>query len=318
MTPKHIKFSNGFKAFPIGMGTWGIGGFDKRDPKNNDERQVKALSFMLQRGINYVSLCPWYSEWKSIELLEDAISDSEVNVNKIFIVSSIYPYENETLADARKELERLLKILGRNKTNSVQFTFSGIIKWGIKESMTFYKKLLKENLTDYVSITNENLETLKMFYKEFGGKLFSQEIHYSFEIRENEMAGLIDFADKHGIINVIFQPLRRNRTAQRNWPLLIELSKKYNKTQNQVILNWLVTKGFLPITKSETIEHIDEHLASLDFELEKEDIKKLNSFKVPGYKSPRIDWDRSGEGVAVYHLPNIFDDLMDGKYEFKK
>ena len=32
-----------------------------------------------------------------------------------------------------------------------------------------------------------------------------------------------------------YQPLRRNRTANRNYPLLIELSNKYNKTQNQIL-----------------------------------------------------------------------------------
>src|SRR4030042_3379488 len=265
MIGKYIKFSNGFRAFPIGIGTWGIGGLDKKDPNNNDEKQVKALSYMIKKGMNFVELCPWYAEWKAVEIFVQSLRNIKIAKDEIFISSSIYPYDNETLTDARKELERLLKLLGKSKTNSIQFTFSGILKWGVQESMTFYKKLLKENLTDYVSITNEKLETLKMFHKEFGDKLFSQEIHYSFEIRENEDVGLIDFADKHGIINVIFQPLRRNRTALRNWPLLEELSKKYNKKQNQIILNWLVSRGFMPITKSESIEHIDEHLASLDF-----------------------------------------------------
>jgi len=318
MIPKVKKFSNGAEVFPIGIGMWGIGGLTERDPDNNDEKQIKALSYMLQKGMNFVELCPWYADWKSIELFVDAVKDSKININNIFIVSSIYPYKNEKLKDARYELEKLLKMLGRNKTDSIQFTFSGFLKWGVKDSIKFYKQLLDEKLTEYVSITNENLSTLKLLYKEFGKKLLSQEIHFSFEIRENEVGGLIGFADNKEIINVIFQPLRRNKTTQRNWPLLVQLSKKYGKTQNQILLNWLVSRGFLPITKSETTDHIDEHLASLDFMLASEDIKELDDFRVPNYKSPKIDWDRTGEGVPVHQLPNIFDDIMDGKYEPEK
>ena len=311
MIPKVKKFSNGAEVFPIGIGMWGIGGLTERDPDNNDEKQIKALSYMLQKGMNFVELCPWYADWKSIELFVDAVKDSKTNINNIFIVSSIYPYKNERLKDARYELEKLLKMLGRSKTDSIQFTFSGILKWGIKESLNFYKQVLKEGLADFVSLTNENLNTLEMFYKEFGKQLLSQEIHYSFEIRVNEECGLIYYANKNGITNVIFQPLRRNKTALRNWPLLFRLSQKYGKTQNQIILNWLVSGGFLPLTKSETIDHIDENLASLDFKLTSEDIKELDDFRVPNYKLPKIDWDRTGEGVPVHQLPNIFDEDYD-------
>ncbi len=34
--------------FPIGIGTWGIGGYVERDPDNNDEKQVDALRYMLR------------------------------------------------------------------------------------------------------------------------------------------------------------------------------------------------------------------------------------------------------------------------------
>ena len=309
MISRFIKFSNGFKAFPIGMGTWGIGGFDIKDPLNDDNKQIKAISHMLQKGMNFVDLCPWYAEWKSVELFVSALKDSGKKVNEIFIVSSIYPHRNETLDDARVEFEKLLKLLGRNKTESIQFTYSGFLKWGMQESVKFYEIILKEGLTDYVSITNENLITLKILNKHFGDKLLSHEIHYSFEIRETENVGLVEFANKNGLLNVVHQPLRRNKTARRNWPLLVKLANKYKKSQNQIILNWLVTRSFLPLIKSETVEHIDENIASLKFDLEKKDIEMLNNFKTPKFKMPRVDWDRSGDGIPIHQMPEVFDSL---------
>ena len=41
-----------FSSF--GMGTWGIGGFAERDKNNDDEKQVKAMAYMFEKGVNYV------------------------------------------------------------------------------------------------------------------------------------------------------------------------------------------------------------------------------------------------------------------------
>jgi len=101
--------------------------------------------------------------------------------------------------------------------------------------------------------------------------------------------------------------LRRNRTAMHNWKLLSDLSKKYDKTQNQIILNWTSSKGFLPLVKSENISHIDENLSAFDFNIEDEDLRDMNNWRPLGYKSPDIDWRMSGKGVAPHQLPNIFD-----------
>ena len=137
----------------------------------------------------------------------------------------------------------------------------------------------------------------------------TDELCYDFEIRENEDLGILGYGLENRIINVPYQPLRRNRTAKRNWPLLKELSQKYGKTQNQIIINWLTARGLHPLVKSETIAHIDENLAALEFKMEKDDLEKLTEFRVPGYQSPGVDWFMKGKkGVFIHALPNIFDE----------
>lgn len=163
----------------------------------------------------------------------------------------------------------------------------------------------------FTSITNENLELLKNYHKIFGGKLFSHEVCFNFEVRENEKLGMIPYANENNIKTILYQPLRRNRTAQRNWSILVELSKKYNATQNQIILAWLMSRGYLPLTKSEEINHIDEHIDAINIKLDKVDIDKLNNFEVSNYISPKIDWDKSGEGIDVSQLSNVFDEEYD-------
>lgn len=297
----------------FGIGTWGIGGFAERDPKNDDKKQIEALAYMFSKGINFVEINYWSAEGHGVELVSKALKESGVKREKIFISQAIYPYRLDTLKDAKDEVKKVSEMFATDCMDLVVFSKTGIDKYGYEKSLEFIEGLLSDGDVRYVGLTNADLGLLKKYHERFKEKMFSHEICFNFEIRENENLGIIGYAQKNDILNVIYQPLRRNRTAKHNYPLLLELSKKYGKTQNQIILNWIASRGFLPITKSETIKHIDEHLTAFNFEIDEEDVKRLNNFKVPGYKTPQLYWGLNGDGVRIDHLPNVFDDLVKGK-----
>lgn len=291
---------------------WGIGGLDKRNPDNNDEGQVEAIAYAFSKGLNFFETVLWYAEGWAAKLAAQALKKSGKKRDEIFISQGIYQYKLADLAGAEKEVEDFEEIFQTEYVDTMLFPLGAYQKFGQRESIEFFHKMLDLKKTRSVSVTNANLPLLKTLHKEFGDKLFSHELTYSFEIRENDNLGIIGFANGHGMLNVVFQPLRRNRTAVHNWSLLTELAAKYHKTQNQIIINWIVSRGFLPLNKSENTKHIDENLAALEFVMDKNDLNHLTSFRVPGYRSPKIDWNGSGDGVPVFMLPNVFDD------EYKK
>jgi diketogulonate reductase-like aldo/keto reductase len=294
----------------ISIGAWGIGGFAKKDPQNNDEKQIKALTYSFNKGMNLAEVNFWNAEGYSVKLLKKALDRSKFKRENIFLVQAIYSYNNDSLKDIEKELELCLKIFETDFIDSIEFPLTAISKYGFANIVGLVEKYLSKGKARYTSVTNFNLEYFKKYHKVFGKKLFSHELCYNFEIRENEDLGILDYALENNIINVCFQPLRRNRTAKRNWPLLVELAKKYQKTQNQIILNWMISRGLYPLVKSETIKHIDENLKALDFKMEKDDIKKLTDFRPPNYRSPEIDWFMKKEkGVFIHALPNVFDEM---------
>ena len=290
------------------MGTWGIGGFAERDPQNNDQKQIEAMRYAIDNGVNLIEATYWYSEGRSVELIKEAIRQSDKDREDIFITSTVYPYRNPTLLDAEREIDVLLATLETDYIDTLQFSLSSLLQWGRKDSINFINKCIVKNKSRYISVTNFDLDSLKEFKKEFGDKLFSHEVVLNFEIRENQDLGIIDYANKNDIKNFIFQPIRRNRTAQRNWPLLLELSEKYSKTQNQIILNWLIWKKCVPLTKSENIEHINETLGSINFKLEERDYLKIDLFRPKGWNPPKIDWYKTGDGQPIFMFPNIFDE----------
>lgn len=297
--------------FPIGVGAWGHGGFAEHNPHNDDKKQIEAIKYQFKCGMNLTEINFWNSQGQSAKLIKNALNQSKVGRDNIFLLQSIYNYYNPTLEDVKKEFKLCLKTFNTDHVDSVQFPLTAIKVYGFEPLVTLIQEYLAKGLTKYVSVTNFNLEYLKKFHKIFESKIFSHELHHSFEVRNNEDLGIIDFDNKHNILNVIYQPLRRNRTMKHNWPLLVELASKYGKTQNQIILRWLTAKGMFPLVKSETIKHIDENLSALRFQMDRNDIKKVDEFRPPNFQSKDIDWWMEGNipNTAVIHaLPNIFDE----------
>ncbi len=296
----------------FGIGAWGIGGFAQHDSNNNDERQIQAIECTLKKGINFVEVNFWNSEGYSVEIIRKALKKSGIPRDKIFLVQAIYEYNLPTIKEVEDEFNSCLAKFNTDHIDSLEFAMPAFHKYGFGPLTKLVKKYLSDKKIRFTSLTNTNLEYLKKYHQVFKNKLFSHELCYNFEIRALEDNGITGYGVKNNIITVPYQPLRRNRTAMRNWPLLVELSKKYGKTQNQIILNWIISKGFHPLTKSETIEHINENLAAMNFSMEQEDLEKLNSFRIPRYVAPEIDWWMEGEGTKIHMLPNIFDEQYPG------
>lgn len=290
------------------MGTWGIGGFMEADPNNNDAGQVGAMAYTLSKGVNYVETVYMYAQGAAVNLLAQAFKKSGIKRNDIFITLSVYQKDAKSIQEAGKRVDDFLDTFEIKNIDSVQFTMGLVKDLGLEAIEGLVEKLVTSGKTRFTSLTNASPEFLKTYHETFGDKLFAHEGVFNFEVKENEKYGLTEYAKQNNILNVIYQPLRRNKTAARNWPLLVEMAKKYDRTQNQIILNWIVAKGFFPLVKSSTKKHVDENLAAFDFQIEPEDLKRLNEFEIPGYASPKIDWYDTGEGIKIHQLPNVWDE----------
>ena len=83
-----------------------------------------------------------------------------------------------------------------------------------------------------------------------------------------------------------------------------ELANKYNKTQNQILLNYYVKeKSIIPITKANKIEHIRQNLEALNFEMEQQDYQRLNDFRCEEFDNLEVDWLDNG-GIPIYKFAN--------------
>ena len=156
-------------------------------------------------------------------------------------------------------------------------------------------------------LTGYNYDKMYQLIKtaeELGMELFSFEGLYNLECKQNEDVGILDYCKEHNILFINYQPFRRNRTEKHNYALLVELANKYNKTQNQILLNYYVKeKNIIPITKANKIEHIKLNLEALDFEMEQQDYQRLNDFRCEEFDKLEVDWLDNG-GIPIYKFAN--------------
>jgi diketogulonate reductase-like aldo/keto reductase len=297
------------QTFPIGMGTWGVGGYFEENPALDKSIEISGLSYGINKGINYLETVNQYANGTSLKLLSQAVLSSNKKRSQLYLTLSIYPEDVNSVSDLKFNLDNFLSKFKTHHIDNLQFSMETIVKLGLKNIESFAKDMTEKGKIKGVGIVNANLETLKMFHKVFDKLVLTHEICHNFEIRENYKMGIIQYARENNILNISYQPLRRNKTAKRNWPLLVEMSKKYNATQNQIILNWLIRNGIKPIVKSTNPIHINENLNSINLNISKIDIEELDNFSLPGYLTPEINWTGKNKGVKMAQLPDLFDNF---------
>ena len=83
------------------------------------------------------------------------------------------------------------------------------------------------------------------------------------------------------------------------------MAQKYGKTQNQVLINWIVKhKQIGVLIKSSNKEHIKENISSLDFDMEEEDYKILDSFRSKEFDEVKVSFKNEEGKVRIDQLPN--------------
>ena len=284
--------------FKIGIGTWKI------DP-DNFENDLEALKFSFGLGQNYLPLSMLYNNGKVVEKMHKFIK--LVGRENLFICANLERYV-ERIEDVETQLNQYLNMLELDYVDCFQIHTFAVCKIPMLDIYKEINRLVEIGKVKYIGVSNVNLEQLKQITNIVKIDFF--EGVYNLDCKYYENSGLIEYCNNHDILFTAYQTLRRNKIAQKNYSFLVELADKYHKTQNQIMINWIVKeKGIIPLIKSTNISRIKENIAALDFEMEKTDYELLNEFQNEKINTIQINWNDES-GITIDQLPNQNEDNL--------
>ena len=263
----------------LGLGTWSIGGGMVTDT-TYDEENIHAIKTAIKLGMTHIDTAEMYGDGHAEELVGEAIKD--FNRETLFITTKVSPENlryDDVIASAKKSLQRL-------KTEYIDLYLIHIPnpKIPIQETMKALNFLYEQGLIKFIGVSNFSVEQMKQAQKSSQNKIVANQIEYSLLVRNtgNEYISdmeskVIPYCQENDIMIVAYRPLARGRLTKPGFKILDELAKKYNKTQAQIAINWLISKKkVITIPKSTSIGHLKENLGAVGWKLKPEDIRKLD------------------------------------------
>lgn len=205
----------------------------------------------------------------------------------MFIITKIWPTYYDKVEETIKAQLKLLQLdyidlyllhwpLRAFNTETNEFQKIPTHKlWADMES------LVKKGFTKSIGVSNFNAQILiDIFtYCEIKPVVNEFECH-PYYIRKN----LIDFSQKFDIHVIAYSSLVSAHYTKSKLgcslleePIIVELSKKYNKSNAQIALNWALCKNLSVIPKSSDIKRILENFEASNFKLSNEDVAKIDS-----------------------------------------
>lgn len=283
------------EIFPMGIGTFRI-------DLNQKEASMNALINSFELGQNYIDTSFLYENGNVMAFISEFIK--KVGREKLFITTKIEPTV-EKITDIEEQLNKYLEVMDIEYVDCLMLHSVIFTKLPLLDTYKEMHRMVETGKARTLGLSNANLEQLKEINEQYHISIF--EGVYNLECKLNEDIGIIEYCKNNNIVFCAYQPLRRNRTANRNYPILVELAQKYYKTQNQIILNWIIKeKGLNVLIKTTNSDRINENMNSLNFEMSREDYEKLNSFRAKEFDNIEIDWEGKG-GVTVDQLANQFE-----------
>lgn len=266
---RDLKRVGGDKITAIGMGTWGIGGWESAD-HSRDQESIEIIRYGLDLGINLIDTAEFYGAGHSEELVGEAIR--EYGREDIFIISKIWPthfgYESAKKA-ARASARRMGTYIDLYLLHWPGNSFKRI-----QETLHALEELVDEGIIRHIGVSNFDLELLRKSQEVMRKyEIVANEVKYSIKDRWPETTGLLEYMKHEKITLIAYTPLEKGSLAGNE--CLKGIGKSYGKSAAQVALNYLIwEENVVAIPKAGNRRHLEENFGAMGWRLKSEDREK--------------------------------------------
>lgn len=270
----------------------GFGG-DFLIKEKTEKEHIEILEKAIDIGINFFDTAEVYSCGESEKLIGKVLK----NKRKEVIVSTKFSPENGEYQRIINSCEKSLKRLDTDYIDLYQ------IHWPTKHPAEniakAFEKLLKQGKILKIGVSNYSVNQMEELNSLLGtDKLYSNQVEYNFFDRFVEKS-ILPYCQKKDMLFISYSPLNKGRAIFNNQKI-ISLAKKYNKTAQQILLNWTIKRdNIIAIPKTNKITNLVENYESQNFYMDIEDYNCLDlcqDYSVRYINPRKINVVQDGEG----------------------
>lgn len=253
----------------IGLGTGT--GFQYVD-KKRDRKLVYLLQKTLDFGISFIDTAEVYSDGHAEELIGKAFKKSR---KKVFIATKFSP-EHSSYHEVLKAVEGSLKRLQTDYIDLYQVHWPNPVI-PIWETLKALEKLVKIGKIKYIGVCNFSLRQLTKIHRVSPLPIVSLQTEYNLLERSAEH-DLLPYCERNKITIIAYTPLNSGNilNTKKYFKMFLYLSKKYDKTASQIILNFLISHpSVIAIPATTNLFHLEENAKSPEFVLDQGDVELL-------------------------------------------
>jgi len=294
---------------PMGLGTWawgdrrtwGLGGYDR----SYDRETIReAYQRSVEKGVTFLDTAEAYGRGESERIIGDLLEADSANRDRIVIATKFMPlpWKLALESEIRRSLDASLERLGLPFVHLYQI--HGPISLRSAEAMAnALAAVVEAGLVRAVGVSNYSEQEMRAIHAALashGIPLATNQIEYSLLRTMPERNGLLSACAELGAKVLAYSPLGQGRLTgkysaghpppgRRGFsdfpmaevtPLVEELRRigqlHGDKSPSQVALNWVISKGAIPIPGAKNREQADQNAGALGWRLSSEEVQSLD------------------------------------------
>ncbi|XP_023935313.1 aldo-keto reductase AKR2E4 [Bicyclus anynana] len=283
------EMNDGRQIPAVALGTYL--GFDKNGAvKSQDNLLRDVILQAIDVGYRHFDTASIYSTEQEIgQAVRMKVEEGTVTREEIFITSKLWNTQHRREEVVKAVRDSLTKFgldyidlylmhwpIGLNE----DYSYSDVDYLDTWRGMEDAQQL---GLVRSIGLSNFNRKQLERVIKEGSVKpaVLQIEIH-----PQLIQTSLVNYAQSQGVVVMGFSPfgslVKRFGVdfpgPKLDDPTLSAIAKKYGKTTPQVVLRWIVERNIIPIPKTVKYSRLKENINIFDFELNEEEMQKINEF----------------------------------------
>jgi diketogulonate reductase-like aldo/keto reductase len=257
----------------IGFGTWTIGGKGTVDP-SLDEKSLVALRSALDLGYRLFDTAEMYAAGHSEELLGQAVRESRVPREELFITSKVWN-NHLSYTESMSSCEASLRRLGLDYLDLYLIHWPAV-RMNLPEAFKGLNQLVREGKVRHLGVSNFKLKQLQAASAQSETPLLTDQVPYCIPDETYVKNGVFEYCQQNDILLTAYTPVNHRFVAGSK--VLKALAAAKGVSPQQIALAWLTTQErVVTIPMSFNPQHQLENLQAADLVLSDEEMKSLKT-----------------------------------------